>query len=251
MTKNPFRKLCCSVAIAATALISVGSLSAQIEQEESGIRVRALAFVLGVKAPKEVYAFDPAGGQAGGTRIRVKTFLNHEADMLPDGTRNVILTTDAEAASTQIPEKIVAKATLPEGMKSVILLFVPGSGKPGDPPFRLFPVDDTRKAFPEGSLKVLNMSPTEVVFQLEDEKFSFKSGSTQIIEEMPVGDGNLTDMRAFCRIGPGNEAKDWKRIASAQWVPPGKKRIFQVLFLDPISQEIRLRGFTDIAQIVR
>ncbi|MBB5350477.1 hypothetical protein HNR46_000701 [Haloferula luteola] len=228
-------------------------VSAQDEppKPEDGIRVRALAFVMGVKTPKELFAFssDPGGPQ--GQKVEVRTYLNHQADMLPTTTKHLVLTSDPAPTSVQIPEKVIAKTTLPEGKKSVILLLVPFKGNEGDPPYRIFAVDDTRTAFPEGSLQVLNMSPTEVMFELDDEKFLFKSGTTRLIKEVPAGEDNLTDMRAFCRIGPGNSAADWKRIAATKWVPPGKKRVFQVLFVDPISQEIHLRGFTDIAKVVR
>ncbi|GAA5484195.1 hypothetical protein [Haloferula sargassicola] len=233
-----------------TSLIGLPAV-AQQAREEAGIRVRCLAFVIGAQPPPEVYAFNPAKKDAGSVKLEVKTFLNHQAETLPDGTQNLLLTTDPDPSSTLIQEKLVAKATLPDGARSVILLFVPGTGKAGDLPYRIFVVDDTRKAFPEGSLMVLNMSPTEVRFQLDEKDLRFKKGTTNLVKELDAGPDNLIDMRAFCRIGPGNAAKDWKRIAAARWAPPGKKRVFQVLFLDPVSQEIQLRGFTDVAKVVR
>src|SRR5690606_19592775 len=114
-------------------------------------------------------------------------------------------------------------------LRSVILLMVPGTGKPGDPPFRVFPIEDTKRAFPAGSMKVLNMSPTEVMFEIEDQKYHFKSGSTQLLDDLPETENMLMSVRAFCRIGTGNAAKDWKRIEASRWPHPERKRTFQVL----------------------
>ena len=207
--------------------------------------------MIGIDVPEKVYAFGIQGEQSAGIPLNVKTFLNHEADLVPANMRKFVLTTDSDTSSVNVPEKLVAQVTLPQGLQSAILLFVPGSGQQGEPPFRVLAIDDSRKAFPAGSIKVLNMAPTEVMFELEKEKFLFKPGQTQLIKEVPFNEAGLTGMRAFCRIAEGNAASSWKRIASSQWAPPGKKRVFQVLFLDPRSKEVQLRGFTDIAEIVR
>lgn len=212
--------------------------------ETAGLRVRGLSFQLD-SPPTDVFAHDAAGdGTVPGVRLDVKSYLNHEFSGLPIKGDSLVFTKSADPAGIKDSASVVARAKVPAGFRSGIFMFLPGTGKAGDPPFRVLVIDDAKKAFPPGSLKILNLSPLEVRIQLEKEVFSFKSGETKLIEDPPVAANQSSGMRAFC-LKDGK----WQRIGAGIWPHPGTKRVLQVLFENPKSKQVELRGIRDVAAI--
>jgi hypothetical protein len=212
--------------------------------ETAGLRVRGLSFQLD-SPPPDVFVHDAAGdGTVPGVRLDVKSYLNHEFSGLPIKGDGLILSKSADPADIKDATKVIAKAKLPAGFRSGIFMFLPGSGKAGDPPFRVLVIDDTRKSFPPGSLKILNLSPLPVSIQLEKQVFNFKSGETKVIEDPPVAANQTSGMVAKC-LKDGQ----WRKIGSGIWPHPGPKRVLQVLFENPRSQQVELRGIRDVAAI--
>ena len=210
----------------------------------AGLRVRALSFQLD-SPPADVFAHDAAGdGTVPGVKLDVKSYLNHEFSGLPIKGDSLIFTKSADPAGIKDSANIVAKTRLPAGFRSGIFMFLPGTGKAGDPAFRVLVIDDTKKAFPPGSLKILNLSPLPVSIMLEKEAFNFKSGETKVIEDPPVGPSQSSGMVAKCY-----KDGEWRKIGSGVWPHPGSKRVLQVLFENPKSQQVELRGIRDIAKI--
>lgn len=211
-------------------------------QDEAGVHFRGLSFQ--VDDPlSEVYAHDPLAAKPGlGTKVDVKNYLNHEFNQLPLSGDSVVFTTKPDPASVKDPAEILGKAKFAANLKSAIFMFLPGSGKAGEPRCRVLVIDDKLRAFPRGSLKILNLSPLPVRIQLEKETYDFKSGETRLIENPPVAENNLSGMRAFCQRG-----NEWQRIASGMWPHPGEKRVLQVLFENPASKQIEMKGIRDIS----
>jgi len=121
-------------------------------------------------------------------------------------------------------------------------MFLPGTGKPGDPPFQVLVIGDTRRDFPPGSVKILNLSHQAVRIQLETKVFDFKSGEARIIQDPPVSENQSSGMKAFSFANG-----EWHRIASGVWPHPGEKRVLQVLFTNPKTQQVEIRGVRDVA----
>lgn len=212
--------------------------------ETAGLRVRALSFQLD-SPPADVYAHDAAGdGSVPGVKLDVKSYLNHEFSGLPIKGDSLIFTKSADPAGTKDSANIVAKTRLPGGFRSGIFMFLPGTGKAGDPAFRVLVIEDNKKAFPPGSLKILNLSPLPVSIMLEKEVFNFKSGETKVIEDPPVGPSQSSGM-----VAKAFKDGEWRKIGSGVWPHPGSKRVLQVLFENPKSQQVELRGIRDIAKI--
>lgn len=208
----------------------------------AGLQVRGLSFRLD-SPPDAVYVHDPsAGGQALGVKLEVKSYLNHEFSVLPFKGGSLVLATGAEPAALKNPATVVAKVKLPDGFKSGIFMFLPGTGVAGDPPFRVLVIGDTRREFPAGSVKILNLSPQAVRIQLETKVFDFKSGESRVIENPPVAANQTSGMKAFA-FSDGQ----WRRIASTVWPHPGEKRVLQVLFENPKSHQVEIRGVRDVA----
>ncbi len=209
---------------------------------EAGLKIRGLTFQL-ENPPTDVFAHDAAGnGKVPGVKLDVKSYLNHEFSAVPISGENLILTKSADPAGIKDTASIVAKAKLPVQFKTGIFMFLPGTGKAGDPPFRVLVIEDSYRDFPQGAFKVLNLSPMPVQIQLEKKEFNFKPGETQVIEDPPVGANNSSGMEAF-------SFKDGKpqRIAAGVWPHPGQKRSIQVLSLNPKSGQVELRGIRDVA----
>ncbi|MEK7951333.1 hypothetical protein [Luteolibacter soli] len=215
---------------------------AQPKPEAPGIKIRSLSFQLDTP-PTEVYAHDPAtGGKVPAVKIDMKSYLNHEFNLQPTQAESLIFSKSADPASLKDPANIVAKAKVPPNIKSGIFMFLPGTGKPGDTPFRVLVVDDSKRAFPPGSFKVLNLSPHGVRIQLETKNYDFASGETKLIEDPPVGVNNASAMNAYTSAN-GQVV----RIASGIWPHPGTKRSLQLLFLNPASGQVEIRGIRDVA----
>ena len=178
--------------------------------------------------------------EAVGTPVAVKSYLNHEAESLMVSGAEILFTSAADRAS--IKDKLVARLKVPATLRTAILMFLPGDGRPGSPPCRILPIDDSLGAFPRGSLKVINLSQAPLRIELEKKPFDFKSGETRLIEDPPVGDANASAMRSFSfRDG------EWRKVAAGNWPHPGQKRVLQVAFDNAASGSVEMRGIRDIA----
>jgi hypothetical protein len=213
-----------------------------VPEEKPGLKIRSLSFQLDTP-PTDVFAHDPAlGGKIPGVKIDMKSYLNHEFNLQPSHPENLVFTKSADATSIKDAASIVAKAKVPANLKSGIFMFLPGSGKAGDPAFRVLVIEDSKQAFPPGSFKVMNLSPHRVRIQLENQNYPFASGETKVIEDPPVGANNASGMKAFASIN-----NQEVRIAATLWPHPGTKRSLQVMFLNPKSQQVEIRGIRDVA----
>ena len=215
----------------------------QPAQEAPGIKIRSITFQLDAPPPTDVYAHDPAtGGKVPGVKIDMKSYLNHEYNLQPTLAENLVFTKSQAPSSINDAASLIAKTKVPSGIKSGIFMFLPGSGKAGDTPFRVLVIDDSRRAFPPGSFKVMNLSPHGVRIQLENTNFDFASGETKLIENPPVGANNSSAMKAFSSTNG-----QVQRIGAGVWPHPGTKRSLQLLFLNPASGQVEIRGIRDVA----
>lgn len=227
----------------ASAQQSPPAAPAGAAEEKAGLRIRGLAFQLD-SPPADVFAHDAAGdGSVPGVKIDVKSYLNHEFSGVPVKGDSLVFTRTADPAGIKDSANVIAKTRLPAGFRRGIFMFLPGTGKAGDPPFRVLTIDDSPKAFPSGSLKILNLSPLAVSISLEKEVFNFKSGETRVIEDPPVGPSQSSGM-----VAKAFKDGEWQKIGSGVWPHPGSKRILQVLFENPKSGQVELRGIRDIAK---
>lgn len=239
-------------ALIALSLVATGELKAQqppapapqpgVPAQDQGLKIRPLAFQI-AEPPTEVYAHDPTA-QPGtpGAKLEVKGYLNHEFSLLPFKGKNLICTKSSDAASAKDEANILAKIVLPDNFKNGIFMFLPGTGAPKAPLYRVLVIDDSVRAFPRGSIRVMNLSRSNVRIQLEKETFDFKSGEMRNIEDPPTDDTQNSGMRAFSQVG-----NQWQKITTQVWPSPGQKRVIQVLFDNPATKQIDLTGIRDVA----
>ncbi|MCP5533982.1 MAG: hypothetical protein H7A48_12495 [Akkermansiaceae bacterium] len=225
-----------------TPAVVVLSLLAALPAEGQGARVRLrfLAFQSGV-APGEAYLHDPAGPDGiTGIKVGVKNYLNHQSDTITLSSRKFALTRSGDRDSLTREGERITEATLPEGVRTAIVLLLPGG--PGEKTScRSLVINDDKKEFPLGSFHISNLSPAPVRLVLEKKKFDFKPGDTQVIKDPPVRENQHSGMEAFAL-----KDEEWRRIASGMWPKPDRGRVLQVLFARPVTGQIQLRAFDDV-----
>jgi hypothetical protein len=229
---------CLPVLVCIAALIL--PLAAQ-EKKAGVIEIRLLAFQPD-KAQEEVFAHDPSG-PAGAVAVKtpLRSYLNHEFSTVSLSGRRVIFTTGMEKESLTRNESLLGEVTLPEVVRSAILLFLPAKAG-GKFRFQVLPIDDSKRAFPAGTFRVSNLSPQPVRIVLETKNYDFKPGQTDFITDPPVREGNQSGMKAFAF-----HDNIWQRIGSGIWPHPGENRVVQVLFIHPATGQVQLRAFDDVA----
>lgn len=211
-------------------------------QQSSAVRIdlRLLAFSP-LERVDDAYAHDPAApDDAPAVEAPIKTYLNHEGAVMNLEGRNVVFTKSRERASIRRDEDVIARVTLPDGVRSAILLFLPGNGAAEGGP-RVVTIPDSKQEFPAGSFRIANLSALPVQIRLEDKNYNFQPGQTRIIDDAPMRENSHSGMQAFAFVD--NEPR---RIASGLWPDPGDRRVVQVLYQHPQSGQVQLKAFDDI-----
>jgi len=201
-------------------------------------QVRGLT--LGQDGPGPQVHIHQDGGAPDAGVLELGTSLGDSETELKLKGPKILLTTQAGAASAKDPAQLIGSCQLPAGGGPVILLFVPE--KPGSPTCKIVVVDGSKKAFPLGSFKVLNLSSLPVKIELEKKAFDFKPGEIRNIEKPPVNDANSSGFKGTCESGG-----QWETFGSGVWPHPGGKRSLQVIIDNPDTKLVDLRGIRDIA----
>lgn len=216
--------------------------SAQAPAGATRVELRLLAF-----APPqdsgELFVHDPAAkDDAAGIAVRLKSYLNHENVSLGLLGRELIFSASPRRTSLTQPGAQLARVTLPAGKREFILLFLPQTQE-GRVGWQVLPIDDSLRGFPPGSIQILNLSASPVRIQLEETDFEFKSGESKLIADPPVGRNQHAAMTAHAFV-----EGEWRRIGAGLWPHPGRKRTVQILFDEPASGQVQLRGFRDVVE---
>lgn len=223
------------------SLMPAFPLSAQtVAPSPTPMRLRLLAFQPGL-ATDAAFLHDPAGPEGNrGTHAPLKSYLNHESVTAALKSHKLVITKSVDRASLKNPDQWLAEATLPTGLQSAVILCLPDA--PGAKmPFRVLVIDDSTKAFPPGSFRVTNLSPSQARIELEKRPWEIRPGATEMIIDPPVRHGNLSGMKTFVL-----ENQNWRCIATGIWPHPGKERVIQLLYYHPAAKQVQLRAFDDV-----
>jgi hypothetical protein len=225
------------------ALLGVTSLPSFAQGDGNKVELRMLAFNTSL-AEEEVYAQDPAAqASAASVKTPIKSYLNHEFFTVPLVGRKIVFTSKPDRGSLTREGELVGEITLPQNVKSAILLFFPKSRPEDKAQFRIMPIDDSKKGFPAGSYFVTNLAPQKVRLKLEEKVYDYNPGQISLIEDPPVGDNQQTGMMGF--VWKNNK---WEPIASSIWTVPGKdRRNILLMFPDSKTNFIEIRNFDDLA----
>jgi hypothetical protein len=222
------------------AAASVATAAAQAPAPVIQARVRLLAFTPELKTP-EAYAHDPtAAADIPGVKIEIKSYLNDESYLVPTRSKKVVFTSKPDHASMGRQGELIGEASLPTTGNSAIMVFLPG--KPGDKAANLvMAVDDSKRSFPPGSFHITNISPQVVRLKLEKSQYDFTPGKTLLISDPPIGEHHQSGMEAFVQKGNA-----WSPIASGFWPIPKTGRNLALIYQNPATGRVSLRGFDDV-----
>ena len=141
-------------------LTSLAAIPASGAQE---CKIRGLSLQSGSPAA-EAKVFNEAATAAVG-EVRIRTFLNHESDVLKFKDSTLVFSTHPDPAGAKDPESFIGTCEIPEKLMSIILLFVPEA--PDKPASRIHAIDDGAKSFPPGSTMVANFTSMPGKIDLE------------------------------------------------------------------------------------
>ena len=194
----------------------------------------------GAKPLPQVYAHDPnARGNPPGVKLEITEGLAPRHQALPIAGKTVVFTTTPDARSVEDPSLVIARKKLPEEYGSCLFVFLPGSGRPGEEPFRVLLVDDSVRAFFPGAALVVNLSPTEVKLKLEAQIRAIKPGEREVILNVPVDANNQTRVSGAQNIGV-----EWRHFYESVWPPLGLDRMVVFVAMDPAGK-LEVQSFRD------
>lgn len=228
------RPLQTAFAVIASTIIS---LSAQ-DSAPAKVEIRMLAFS-SAQQKMEAFAHDPlADATSAPVPAPIKTYLNHQFSTVVLKSRKIVFTTKVSRDSLKSSEDVIGEVTLPLGLDSAILLFLPGREENRA---QIMAIDDSKRAFPASSFHATNLSPLPIKLTLEEKQFDFKPGQVHLIEDPPTGEAGQTAMRTFSFR---NNA--WGPVASSLWPHPGDARSVLIFYQNPNAGEVQLRSFADV-----
>jgi hypothetical protein len=220
----------------AAVLLPCFSSSLMADQE---LKIRALSFQPGF--PVEIHAHEPDGSATGGM-VEIKSFLNHEANVVRcKGTRLVFTRRSRPDSATDMNE-MIGQIEFPATSKSWILLFTPETVEQGEFKSKVFAIDDSAKGFPAGSFQIANLTTMPIKIELEKETYEFTPGEMRNIPKPPFGENQSASMEAYFK-----KDDKWMLLSSGSWPNPGTKRVLQILTENPATKQIDLKGVRDVA----
>lgn len=221
-----------------TAAAMAASFSSMAAAGPATIALRAVTMADNQPGP-ELYAH--SGGKQPGAKVNVKTFLNHESDVVNLESSTLVLTTKPEPASATDKDSVVATFKVDPALKSCIVLFLAGEGGNG---VVAELIDDGKAAFPPGSILMINALKSDIKLTLETKDYSVKSASRLLIQNPPVGESNASAVKAFYQQGGS-----FQQFSSTSWPHPGIKRVIQVATEGRQAGKPEMRGIKDIIKV--
>lgn len=222
------------LAIVAAALpCLVSPLSAQQE-----IKVRAISFQPGF--PVELHAHETDGSATAGV-IEIKSFLNHESNLLKVKGKKLVFTVRSNPVSATDVHQLLGTVEIPANAKSLIFLFLPETLEQGDFHSRVLAIDDSAAAFPGGSFKVVNLASSPLKIELEKQAFEFAPGEVKVIDKPPFGDNQAAGMEAYIKRND-----QWTLISSGSWPNPGTRRVLEIVTENLVTKQTELKGVRDV-----
>lgn len=221
-------------ALAATSLLCfVPLLSAQQE-----IRVRSIS--LHPNFPVEIHAHLPDGSATAG-RVEIKSFLNHETNLLKFTGNRLVFTLRSSPVSATDVNQVLGQVEIPSGLTSCVLLLLPESVEQGDFQSQVHAIDDSAKEFPAGSFKVANLGNLPLKIELAKEIFEFAPGEIRSITKLPFGENQSVSMEAYLKRND-----QWSLISSGSWPNPGTRRVFEIVADNLVTKQFELKGIRDV-----
>lgn len=228
---KPYKSIALALAVVPSLLFA-----SRVTARET-FTVRCLAFQPGF--PGELHAHD-AGGNSTAGQVEIKSYLNHETNVLKPESDQLVFTQVMRPASATDVNEVVGQFKIPTNLKSAILVFLPENSEPDKPKCQVQAVDDNAKDFPAGSFKVTNFTDSEVKIVLDGNENLIPAGESKVISKLKYNDQESIGMSAYSKKG-----EEWETITTGSWTNPGARRILEVLYKDPKRGKVMLKGVID------
>ncbi|MES2475091.1 MAG: hypothetical protein V4640_04875 [Verrucomicrobiota bacterium] len=205
---------------------------------ETGVSVRCLAFQQGF--PTELHAHNADGNTTAGM-VEIKAYLNHEGATLKSKAGALVFTASMRPSSATDVNEVVGQVQIPAKLASAILIFLPETRDAKPPKCQVVAVDDSSKAFPGGSFKVVNASDSAAKVDLGGDVTEIPAGESKLISKVKYAAGDSVSMTAYTKSGEA-----WVNVSNGSWMNPGDKRVLQVFYKDAGADRVVLKGIRDV-----
>lgn len=221
-------------------LLSGGFLQLLHAQENGrAVNVRTLCFEMAPGAPRDlVVSGDPTFKNR--VDVALSRRLSSEQQTILVTGNQVILGVMGTSEDDQPVLEAMAKANLPASGSEFLLLLVP-SGKEEGEVYRCLVLPDEARAFPAGAFRFVNLSPSRLRFALGAQPIEVAPGAIRVLDDV---EGVREDGR-FPYVAQHHEGGVWNRLSTGYWTSHEKIRSLQIVYLDPRTKRLTLRGFDD------
>ncbi|MEJ6573183.1 MAG: hypothetical protein QNL01_13000 [Akkermansiaceae bacterium] len=228
-----------NITSAVLIMASIGILALPANaQEKRVVKARAICFErtaetpdIFISGPKEPYKIlMPVEGFSMTFKCALdqgKAIFYKEDGVKPDGTPR---------------RKIVAQTKVNGSMSKVLFYFVPNK-EGAKRLYQVIAMEDGLKRFPLGHTRLLNLSDSEVVFQLGEHVKRLSSGkSAHVAEVTKRNDFNMA--LVVCKM----KTKDgqWRTISESRTRFTNRKRLLVVSYVNPATRQPQLKFYKDI-----
>jgi hypothetical protein len=215
----------------------LGLTLAASAQETPNISLRTLCFTH-VDQVQKVFATGSEPGSSVEVPLFTETFSNPVEVVATDGK----LTFSLAAPAKDVP--VLPAVKIPAGQR-ILCLFLPNPGKKNQP-YRVVAMADDMASFPLGSIKLMNLTPAVLRFDLGE--FSDAKGLTvapgktgQIATIRKVNHLNQYDANALYQMKPG----EFVQFYNSRWRSVAAKRDIAIAYLDPVSKQPTVNLYED------
>lgn len=224
-------------AILVLAFVSILSVSAQA-QEKRVIKARTICFERNADTP-DIFIAGPKDPHK--ILLPVEGFSMEFKCALNQG-KAIFYKEDGTKADGSPKLKVVAQTKVKGTMRKVLFYFVPS--KKGDKHlYRVIAMDDGLKQFPLGHSRLLNLSETEVAFQLGEHVKRLSAGkSAHVTEVKKRNEFNMAPV--VCKMKTSNG--QWRTISESRTRFTNRKRLLVVSYINPTTRQPSLKVYKDI-----
>lgn len=209
------------------------------QSEPRAIRFRTLCFEMVPGAPRDLTV---SGDPTLGSRKEVglsRRLSSAQQNIAVTGNKVSLgtLTSNDEGETTLEP---LATAALPASGSQFLFLLVPSGEKTGKV-YRCLVLPDEGKAFPPGAFRFINLSPSKLRFAMGKQTLEVPAGSIKVLKKVE----EVRDDGRFPYIAQHHDGKTWNRLSTGFWTSHQRIRSLQVVYFDPRTKRLTLRGFDD------
>lgn len=211
----------------------LGLTLASSAQETRKIALRTLCFAQ-VENIQKVFLIGTESGTSTEIPLYTETFSRSVEVVAIDGKLTfAIVAPIAGEAKPAVPALPTVK--IPRGDK-ILCLFIPKPGKK-DQPFQVVALADDLVSFPLGSVKLLNLTPAVLRFDLGEyvgtKGMTVAPSKTGMLASIrKVNHLNQYDAKALYQMKPG----EFVQFYNSRWRSVAAKRDIAIAYLDPLSR---------------